>query len=264
MKRILSIALITVFFASCSPAKMALNENDWKAKEEYDVRNRKKLFGKESMNFGEFRTTLVKRSWTKGSESRYGWGIGNPTDGTYENVLSWVKDKHKQTLRFSMADEKGDSSEVVCLTKAESSTLQIGKNENSIVNIATELLLHTSQSSNTFYVRLYTNKHDKPWEMLFDNEAWVGKPKKYLGVIAMDKDHYYTLKPVTQMQGKNGQAANILFGAVGLEIRNKEGKPVAAVSMLNNGVVYLTDVSAEEKFLLANICAALLMQEQIG
>ncbi len=256
--------LMAFVLVQCTPAKMALNENDWLHKEEYQVNNRRKIFAKETMAFGEYQTISVKRSWTKGYESRYGWSIGNPTDYNYQNVLSWVETKKKQTLKFAMADAKGDSSEVFCLTKASSDYLQIGKNENNIVNIATELFLHNSTSSNTFYIRLYTNKYSKPWELLFDNEAWAGKPQKYIGIVAMNKDNYYTLKPITQMQGKDGKAANILFGAVGLEIRNKQDKPVAAVSMLDKGVVYLSDLPAEERFLLANICAALLMQDQIG
>jgi hypothetical protein len=53
------------------------------------------------------------------------------------------------------------------------------------------------------------------------------------------------------------------FGSAGFEIRNKDGKALAAVSMIDNGVVYLSDISPEEKILLSGVCAALLLQEQI-
>jgi len=38
---------------------------------------------------------------------------------------------------------------------------------------------------------------------------------------------------------------------------------LAAVSMIDKGVVYLTPLSPEEKILLSGVCAALLLQEQI-
>jgi exoribonuclease II len=38
---------------------------------------------------------------------------------------------------------------------------------------------------------------------------------------------------------------------------------VAAVSLIDKGMIYLAKTSVEERFLLANACAALLLQEQI-
>ena len=65
-------------------------------------------------------------------------------------------------------------------------------------------------------------------------------------------------------RSKDGKPAGILFGSVGFEIRNKEGKAVAAVSKIDKGVVYMQGSDEEERFLLANVCAALLMQEVIA
>jgi len=39
---------------------------------------------------------------------------------------------------------------------------------------------------------------------------------------------------------------------------------VAAVSLIDNGMVYLGRTTPEERFLLANACTALLLQEEIG
>ena len=54
------------------------------------------------------------------------------------------------------------------------------------------------------------------------------------------------------------------FGSAGYQITTKEGKPLAAVSLMDKGVVYLTDLNPEEKLLLATALAALLLQEVIG
>ncbi len=258
------LVLIIIALSYCTPAKMALNENNWLSKQEYKVDGRRGLFTKERMNFGAYQTTSVKRSWVKGTSSRTGWTKGIVTDANFENIISIEYIKRKQTVKFEMNDPAGNLSEVYCVSKFNAEDLQIGNNPNSIVNIAAEILLKTDRSDSKFYVQLYTNKYNKPWQLVLDNQAWQARPKKYTGVVAMDKDNYYTLVPVTQMQRKDGSAANMPFGSIGIEIRNKQDKPVAAVSLIDRGVVYLSSVPAEERFLLANICAALLMQEEIG
>ena len=82
--------------------------------------------------------------------------------------------------------------------------------------------------------------------------------------LSQGRNNYYTIVPVREMEGKDGKPAGILFGSIGFEIRNKDGKAVAAVSKLDKGVVYMQAKDAEERFLLANVCAALLMQEVIA
>ena len=120
-----------------------------------------------------------------------------------------------------MTDDKGNASEVFCVSKFNAEDLQIGNIPNSIVNITSELLLKTYNSNSKFYVQLYTNKFGKPWQLILDKQAWQTKPKKYTGLVALDKENYYTLVPVTKMQRKDGSGANMPFGSIGFEIRNK-------------------------------------------
>jgi hypothetical protein len=265
-KLLLPVVLISfaVALTHCTPARMALNDDAWQNKQAYNVEGRRGLFTKERMSFGDYYTKSVKRSWTKTSSSRSGWTKGNVTDPNYENIISVEYMKRKQTVKFEMTDDSGNASEVYCVARFNSQDLQIGNYPNDIKNIAAEILLGTDNSDSKYYVQLYTNNYDKPWQLVLDNQQWQARPKKYTGIIALDKDNYYTLVPVTQMQRKDGTAANMPFGAIGLEIRNPQGKPVAAVSLIDKGVVYLSGVPAGERFLLANICAALLMQEQLG
>lgn len=90
------------------------------------------------------------------------------------------------------------------------------------------------------------------------------KPRNYTGVVALDKDHYYRLVPVNKILDKNAQPRNILSGSIGLELRNKYYKAVATVSFIDNGKVYMNTLDEKEEFLLTDICAALLLQEEIG
>jgi hypothetical protein len=50
---------------------------------------------------------------------------------------------------------------------------------------------------------------------------------------------------------------------ISFEIRNKDGKALAEVSMIDYGVVYLAELSLGEKILMSGVCVALLLQEQI-
>ena len=52
-------------------------------------------------------------------------------------------------------------------------------------------------------------------------------------------------------------------GSIGYEFRNEAGEAVAAVTGMNKGMVFLAKLSNEEKFLLANACAAILLQDVI-
>jgi hypothetical protein len=64
------------------------------------------------------------------------------------------------------------------------------------------------------------------------------------------------------VEKKDGKLANMPFGSPGFEIRDGD-KSLAAISMLDNGKVYLGPGTDEEKTLFANVGAALLLQSVI-
>ncbi|HEX8314290.1 MAG TPA: hypothetical protein VF609_04825 [Flavisolibacter sp.] len=258
MKANLLLSVVLVLFSQCRPAKMALRDENWPVKEEYKVQGKNGIFSKEKLQFGEFHTTKVKRSWTKGTSNK-----GSITDD-YTNLISVDYINRKQTLHFSLADAGNRSSEVFCVSAFNTSEVQVGNRPNSIFNIGIDVVRSLlSQPDDKYYVQIYL-KDQSPWELLVDNVQTQMKPKEYVGYLSHGKDNYYTIVPVREMEGKDGKPQAILFGSVGFEIRNKEGKAVAAVSKIDRGVVYLQNIPAEEKFLLANACAALLLQEVIS
>lgn len=264
MNRLFLIVLFIALLGACTTPKMALDSNKWNNTEALGVAGRNNIFSKETMQFGNFKTTAVKRSWLKGSSSKSAIGTGSTINNTYDNIISIEYINKKQTLKFNLADDAGNSSEVFCVTKFNAEDLQIGNNPNSVLNIATEIFLNTDKSSNTYYAQLFLPNYKKPWELLLDNQLAQAKPKSYTGIVSLDKENYYTLKPVTQLLNKKGEATNMLFGSIGFEIINKNNQPVAAVSTINKGVVYFNNsMNAQEKFLLANICTAILLRQNI-
>lgn len=256
--KVIFLGLIIIAFSQCRPAKMALHDEYWPSKEEYKVEGKKGIFSKEKLQFGEFYTTRVKRSWTRGTSNK-----GSLTDDN-TNIISVDYINRKQTLHFSLADAANRSSEVFCVSNFNTSEVQVGNSPNSIFNIGIDVVRSLlSQPDDKYYVQIYL-KDQSPWELLLDNVQTQMKPKEYVGYLSHGKDNYYTIVPVREMEGKDGKPQAILFGSVGFEFRNKEGKPVAAVSKIDRGIVYLQSVTPEEKFLLANACAALVLQEMIS
>ena len=86
--------------------------------------------------------------------------------------------------------------------------------------------------------------------------------KKYIGYIAKSASEYYSIVPVSKME-LNGRSGNILAGSIGYEFRDPAGNPVAAVSLIDRGMVFLGKTNSADRFLLANACAALLLQDVI-
>ena len=178
-------------------------------------------------------------------------------------IISLEYINRKQTIRFNLSNGNG-LSDVYCVSRFNATNLEIGKNPNSILNIGMEVLGVTGKPSDTYYVQIFTSDKDqRPWEMTIDNRESQARPKKYIGYLAKSKTEYYSIVPVTRLESKN-KSGNILMGAIGFEFRNPQGVPVAAVSKIDNGMVFLGKVSAEERFLLANACTALLLQEVIA
>jgi hypothetical protein len=260
MKKLLFTMIAALLFISCSTPKIALDGDGFR---EMPVKGRNGFLIKQKLAIGNYTTSSVKRSWTRGSTSRSGLSIGNPTDSYYENIISMEYNKRKQTINFGITDAFNNSSEVRCVTKFASDELIVGNNPNSLLNIGIDFLRGIS-SSNTFYAQVFINGQTKPWQLLLDNIAVQDKPGSYTGVVALDKDNYYSLVPVNKMLDKNGQPRRILFGSLGLELRNKQDKAVATISFIDNGKVYMRATDKSEEFLLANICAALLLQQEIG
>ncbi len=245
---------------ACSTAKVAVDDNGWGKTEEYTVKGRQGFLNRQKLVFGEYQTESVNRSWTKGSS----FGFAMPINIDWVDRLNVEYVKRKQTVRFSLVDRQGNKSEVTAFSKVRYRDLTIGNNPNSIVNIAGDILKIGDNGSNTYAVRIIPSANDYPWEMIIDNNAAQRNPRKYVGLLARSKNEYYTIQPIYKLVGKNGKVVNIpIAGSVGFEIKNRAGETYAAVSLIDNGVVYFNDIPEDEKFLLANAIAALLLQQEL-
>lgn len=261
MKRIFYIFTIAAAFASCQPFKLAVSNDLKSAHDEYEVKGKDGIMIKQKLSFGEYKTVKVKRSWTKGNSGLTGFGFGTPYQENWVNIISTEYINKKQTVNFNLTDGQFNS-DVYCVSKFNSKDLQVGARENSLLNIGLDIFGNGYSSNSTYYVQLFTKGDERPWQLMLDNEEAQFHSREYTGYLAKSKDEYYTIHPATKIE-KNGKVGNTLAGAVGFEIRDPKGFTVAAVSMMNKGMVFMGKRSAEERFLLANVCAALLLQQHI-
>lgn len=251
MKKVtLSLLVSLAVLSSCtSSVKIALNESQWAQKKEYAVVKQQPLFRQQTLTFGDYKTQEIKRSWIKGTKSTSGFSAGGAS--IYVDHLT-----KKQTFRFKLQDGS-QISEAYCATNLKARDLVLG-NANSGFNQVLDLLSIGIETDNQFYAKIIPDANAQPWELFFDNRA-AQRSKAYAGSLMQSPENYYTIVPINKLQGKNGPVT-MPFGAVGFEFRNRQGQPVAAISIVNKGVVYMNEVPPAEKFLLANACAALLLQ----
>jgi hypothetical protein len=263
MKSILLVATgIICSLAACTPFKMAVHEDLQPAYDEYSVKGRQGILIKQKMSFGNYGTSTVKRSWTKGTSSRRGIGFVDPERMEWVNIISTEYINRKQTLRYTLSSDSLQS-EVFCVSRFKAKDLTVGRRENSILNVGLDIFGPGIESSSMYYVQIYpSDKNERPWELLLDNQESQEKPGKYIGYLTKSKTEYYTLHPVNKLDRK-GKQGTMPFGAIGFEFRNAAGKTLAAVSMMDKGMIYLAKTNPAERFLLANACTAILLQQQI-
>jgi hypothetical protein len=257
--------LITTFClieASAQNMGLALEREEWSTVKEYPVKGRATHIN-QKLTFGPFQTVDIDRSWTKGYTVTTGLTQSIPTSETYRKIISTDHTAKKQTLYFTLADSLNNLVKSYCISRFNAKDFNIGNNPNSLLNILLDLSKRGDQSSSMFYVILLSANTGAQWELLLDNQASQQASLHYEGFLAKSKDEYYLIKPVSRIKNKKGKVGNMPFGSAGYEIRNKSGKALAAVSMMDRGVVYLTNMEPEEKLLLSAACAALLLQDQI-
>lgn len=239
---------------------LALEGDEWTNVKEYPVKGKDGIFKKESLAFGEYKSVAVDRSWTRGYEVTSGLTQGIPTDEFYKKIITTDHIDKKQSLYFSLADNTGLQSQAYCMTQLQAKDFNIGNSDVSAFNLLLDLAGPGVSSTNVSFAKIYDGVSGAGWDMLIDNQASQAKPKSYIGYLAKSANEYYTVTPTSNVKSKNGKTGKMPFGAAGFIIRSKEGKPVAAVSIIDKGVIYLMDADPAERLLLASACTSLLLR----
>ena len=247
-------------FLNAQSMGLALEGEEWKNVHEYPVKGKNAFLKKQKLTFGDFKTIEVDRSWTKGTQSTSGLTQGVPTDDFYTKIITTDHIHKKQTLYFSLGDDTGEMSKAFCLSRLDVKDFNIGNSPVSAFNLALDLAGPGVESSSIFYTKIFVGPSGQGFELLLDNEAAQAHPKKYVGYLAKNNEEYYTIVPASKVKSKKGKVGSMPFGSAGFTIRNKEGKAMAAVSLIDNGIIYLMDMEPRQRLLLATTCAVLLLR----
>lgn len=218
------------------------------------VKGRTGMLIKQKMSFGDYRTIKVQRSDIR---KWYGY-TGFPG-------LIWTEQMDgKQSIHFRLANAT-DTSDVVAVSNVASTDLLLGATDDftRLPGSIVSLFKKTELSQNNFSVAIVTKNGEQPWELFLDNSEAQLRRKQAAGYITRG-DNYYTILPVWQLETKSGRVADMPFGSAGYEIVDKDGRVMAGVSLMSKGRVYLGPGTEEERFLFANVCAALLLQSNIN
>jgi hypothetical protein len=240
---------------------LALEGEDWSTVQAYPVKGRASHIN-QKISFGSFKTVDIDRSWTKGSTVTAGITQGIPTSSTYKKIITTDHIHKKQTLYFVLADSIENFVSGYCLSRFDAKDFNLGDNPNSLLNILLDLTRKGDVSSSMYYVMLRESTGVE-WELLLNNQQAQRMPNDYVGVLANAQGGQYLIKPYSKVKSKKSKVGTMPFGSAGFEIVNKRGKSLAAISLMDRGVIYLTETSVEEKLLLSGICTALLLQEVI-
>lgn len=255
-----SLTLLSHFLTAQSMG-LALEGKEWEGVQAYPITGKSGNFNKQTVVFDGYKTLELDRSWTKGSEVTVGWTEGVPTDDFYRKLITTDLISKKQTLYFSLGDQSGKKSQAFCVSQLDARDFNIGNRPVSALNLLLDLAGPGMESSSMYFTRIFMDDAPFGWDLVIDNQAAMSRPKEYIGYLAKNKDEYYTITPVTRIKSKKGKVGNMPFGASGFEIRTKAGNPLAAVSLIDKGIIYLKEMDAQERLLMATVCTALLLQE---
>lgn len=257
---IAGIVLLSAGWANAQSMSLALEGEEWKAIKDFPVQGKNKIFSKESLTFGEYKTLEVDRSWTKGTQATSGITVGIPTDEFYKKLITTDHITRNQTLYFAMGDGQGNQSKAYSLAQLDAKDFNIGNSPVSAFNLLLDLAGSGVKSANISYTKIYVGPEAEGWELIIDNQAAQAQPKKYVGYFAKSSTEYYVVVPTSHVKDKKGKTGKMPFGSAGFEIRSMNGQPLAAVSIIDKGVIYLMDIDPQEKLLLATACTALLLR----
>jgi hypothetical protein len=187
---------------------------------------------KKVIKFGEFETSIIKGGWQTGSSFHF--------------LADFEKSQQKYS--YIQYDGNGNSTQVFCVGKMKRTKVHVLNSKISIPIDVTDLFttkIIIDSDSNVIDLVLYN-----PNEMMFEDSS-----EGYLTGPMMN----YRILPNRELETGS-------FGPkiIGYEFHD-DGQIVAAVQLLNGGIVWLNDsLNGRDKLVLASACTAILLRDELG
>ncbi|WP_293301247.1 hypothetical protein [Pedobacter sp. UBA4863] len=238
------LGLITLFISSCATMQIDVPHSELV---QYPVKGTQGLQVNQTVTFANYQTQYIKRSWNKGSSRAFGFSTG-------QQSFMLGAEKKKNEMTFALTTKTGENAEVFMTNALRSRNLFVETSDKVTLNAkryrAKDSLL------NSCYAHIYLANAEKPWQMQINNAEVEMYKNGVVGKITLDKDNYYTVKTVIKTKPKS-----ISKIPVGFQFENKNGEIVAAVSLIDNGTIFLKKDDDKEKLLLSSAALVLLLRD---
>jgi hypothetical protein len=254
-KLLACLFLLANSLATSAQVLLAFDGTDWNNIPEYVVKGRKGAAYSQRFSFAQYYTTNITELWADGT-SGFTKQKNDLSGNRYVPVLPNEYHQNSHTLFFAFQDSAGLKADVYCVNR-------LARKEVSIINGLAGILVDVTSSNSIYYAQIFIDPAQAPWHLVLDSTAAKAAPKSYQTKLAKSKDEYYVLTACTKIRHKQGKVIQLNFDYAGFQIRNKMGEAVAAVSVINKGIVYLKNLPPQERLVLAAACAALLLQQEI-
>jgi hypothetical protein len=190
----------------------------------------------QQLQFGEFQSGPVKRSWTTGYNIPF--------------VVRFSGAKEK--LGFSVRNSSGETAELFCLGKLREIDLPVFNKAFEVNLNTTDVFTCAITLSGDSFEFYSENLNQNP-----NNNHGFDEITGQLQGPGLD----IALRPVGKLEG--GQTS-WSTNALGYELQ-QDGKTIAAVETLNNGRVWINpELSASQKLLVAGVASALLLRSSLA
>lgn len=238
------LTIVSLFLSACSSMQIDVPNNELV---QHPVKGTQGLRVNQTVTFANYQTQYVKRSWNKGSKRAFGFSNGQ------ESVMLG-SEKKKNEMTFALSSANGDHSEVFMINGLKSRNLFVNLGEK--VEVNAKRYRDKDSLLNSCYTQIYLADAETPWLMQINNAAVEMYKDGVVGKIVLDKENYYTVKTVIKTKPKS-----ISKIPMGFQFENKNGEIVGAVSLIDNGTIFLKKSDEKEKLLISSAALVLLLRD---
>lgn len=235
MKKKVSIifALIALVTISCKSPNLVLSPNLSNETSVYEVKGRQGWQFNQVITYGDYTTSKVKRGWTS----------------TYNVPFIVNFQGAKEKLSFTQYTPQGKSAEVFCVSKFKSSEIRL---LNDFFSIPLEY-------ENNFAGTIAADGIN--WDfIIYEPNADTFQDITYGDILNHNTNEIIEIRGVKKVEGQ----ANFMAAKVwGFEFF-MNGKSIGAVSLINNGRVWLkNDLNEEIQLVLSSVITGLIVRHDV-
>lgn len=226
---------LIVFISSCKTPDLVLSDNLQQNTTVLEVTGRQGWQYNQVLKFGEFKTSKIKRGWNLGYNFPF--------------VVSFKEAKEK--LNFTQQIPSGKEAQVLC----------VGKFKNTEVSLIDDFFAITLKHEDYFAGTV--KKENLNWDFIIYEPDGNSLKDITSGYIRNQNNKDETIK-IKAIKKVKGQANWVGIDVNGYEFI-KNGKSIGAVSLLNNGRVWINNKTTDDtKLVLSSIMSSLMVRHSLS